>query len=70
MPWISIEMVIHRDAGRALAIALALAHWRVRLRRGPGPTDCLIDVDGEPLLDRLIDLAVLAGERHLPIAFQ
>lgn len=32
--------------------------------------ECFIDVDGEPLLDRLISLARLSSERSLPILFQ
>jgi hypothetical protein len=32
--------------------------------------DCFIDVDGEPLLERLLDLVLLAESRGLPIIFQ
>ncbi|MGO6971319.1 Imm70 family immunity protein [Rhizobium leguminosarum] len=32
--------------------------------------DCFFDVDGEPLLDRLMGLAQLSVERNLPILFQ
>lgn len=32
--------------------------------------ECFIDVDGEPLLERLIGLCRLAQERSLPIVFQ
>jgi hypothetical protein len=32
--------------------------------------ECFIDVDGEPLLERLRDLADLAAERGCPISFQ
>ncbi|ESW89444.1 MULTISPECIES: Imm70 family immunity protein [unclassified Mesorhizobium] len=32
--------------------------------------DCFFDVDGEPLLDRLIGLAQLSTQRNLPILFQ
>jgi len=32
--------------------------------------DCFIDVDGEPLLERLLGLARLAQHRQLPILFQ
>jgi hypothetical protein len=32
--------------------------------------DCFIDVDGEPLLERLVGLAQLAQRRQLPILFQ
>jgi len=49
--------------------------WQARVAKSTGLTatslaECLIDVDGEPLLDRLIGLADLAGERGLPISFQ
>jgi hypothetical protein len=32
--------------------------------------DCFFDVDGEPLLERLIDLARLSQAKDLPILFQ
>ena len=32
--------------------------------------DCFFDVDGEPLLERLINLAKLSQQRNLPILFQ
>ena len=32
--------------------------------------DCFFDVDGEPLLERLLGLARLAQDRRLPILFQ
>lgn len=32
--------------------------------------DCFFDVDGEPLLDRLVSLAQLSVERKQPILFQ
>lgn len=32
--------------------------------------DCFIDVDGEPLLERLLGLVKLAQRRNLPILFQ
>jgi len=32
--------------------------------------DCFIDVDGEPLLERLLGLVKLAQQRKLPILFQ
>jgi hypothetical protein len=32
--------------------------------------DCFFDVDGEPLLERLINLAKLSQQRGLPILFQ
>ena len=33
-------------------------------------SDCFFDVDGEPLVQRLIGLARLSQERNLPILFQ
>ncbi len=49
--------------------------WQAESARtfGVVPTtlrDCFIDVDGEPLLDRLLQLARIAGEKRLPIWFQ
>ena len=32
--------------------------------------DCFIDVDGEPLIERLTELAIMAQHRGLPILFQ
>lgn len=32
--------------------------------------DCFIDIDGEPLIERLLELAKLAQRRKLPILFQ
>ncbi len=32
--------------------------------------DCFIDVDGEPLLERLVGLMRLAQQRKLPVLFQ
>jgi len=32
--------------------------------------DCFFDIDGEPLLDRLINLTKLSQSRNLPILFQ
>lgn len=32
--------------------------------------DCFFDIDGEPLLERLIGLAQLSQQRNLPILFQ
>jgi Immunity protein 70 len=42
-----------------------------RLGLVPGSLrDCFIDVDGEPLIDRMVELARLAGQERLPILFQ
>jgi hypothetical protein len=51
------------------------AEWQKKIakQRGLCPEtlyDCFIDVDGEPLLDRLVGLARLAQRRELPILFQ
>ena len=51
------------------------SEWQqgVAKRIGLNPTnlyDCFMDVDGEPLLERLLDLARLAQRRGLPIVFQ
>jgi len=49
--------------------------WQLEVARSFGivPTslfDCFFDVDGEPLLERLILLARLSQQRGLPILFQ
>jgi len=49
--------------------------WKSEVAKAFGlrPTnlyDCFFDVDGEPLLDRLMGLAQLSAERSLPIIFQ
>src|SRR5688572_10279375 len=50
--------------------------WQAEVAKSMGlsaPTslyDCFIDVDGEPLLERLIGLCQLARARSLPILFQ
>ena len=54
---------------------IPLGGWKayVAKRLGLNPTnlcDCFFDVDGEPLLERLIGLARLAQNRKLPILFQ
>jgi hypothetical protein len=51
------------------------AEWQKNLARSLGlhPDnlyECFIDVDGEPLLERLFNLARLAQRRCLPIFFQ
>jgi len=51
------------------------AEWQkqVAKRNGLRPAnlyDCFIDVDGEPLIERLLGLARLACHRGLPILFQ
>jgi hypothetical protein len=51
------------------------APWQARLARDLGwqPASlagCFLDVDGEPLLDRLIELAETAARAARPISFQ
>jgi hypothetical protein len=51
------------------------SHWQVQVAKTLGARpqtlfDCFIDVDGEPLIDRLISLARLSREKDLPILFQ
>jgi hypothetical protein len=51
------------------------AGWQADVARRFGVSarslrDCFIDVDAEPLLDRLAGLAGLAGREKLPILFQ
>jgi hypothetical protein len=50
------------------------ATWQVNLARQLGLTprnlaECFIDVDGEPLLARLVDLVSISVERDRPIEF-
>lgn len=49
--------------------------WRVDVAKvfGIKPAsfyDCFFDIDGEPLLERLIELAQISQDRNLPILFQ
>ena len=49
--------------------------WQKQVAKGFGLHvnslyDCFFDVDGEPLLERLIALARLSQQRNLPILFQ
>ena len=49
--------------------------WQKRVMNSSGVEignlyDCFFDVDGEPLLERLIGLARLSKNRNLPILFQ
>jgi hypothetical protein len=51
------------------------AEWQVNVAKKCGLRpqslyDCFIDVDGEPLLERLLGLARLAQRRKLPVLFQ
>lgn len=50
-------------------------NWKLEVAKifGLRPTnlyECFFDVDGEPLLDRLMGLAQLSSDRNLPILFQ
>jgi len=54
---------------------IPLNGWKAEVAKmfGIRPTtlaDCFFDVDGEPLLERLLGLARLSQERNLPILFQ
>jgi hypothetical protein len=54
---------------------LFFAEWQKNIAKQHGLCpgnlyDCFIDVDGEPLLERLLGLAQLAQRRQLPILFQ
>ena len=49
--------------------------WQMRVVEEEGLSldnlyDCFFDVDGTPLLERMIDLARLSVQRRLPILFQ
>lgn len=51
------------------------SEWRKRVAKISGLQirnlyDCFFDVDGEPLLERLIGMAQLSQKRELPILFQ
>lgn len=53
----------------------ALSGWQAQVAKTFGIQikslyDCFFDVDGEPLLERLINLAKLSQRRNLPILFQ
>lgn len=50
------------DWQRNLAKSLGIAPKNLK--------DCLIDVDGEPLIERLLELVVISQKRKLPITFQ
>ena len=59
----------------AVMPAVPLDGWKSQVAKllGLRPTslsDCFFDVDGEPLLERLIDLSRLSQDRNLPIIFQ
>jgi hypothetical protein len=54
---------------------VTLDGWKAEVAKmfGIKPTnlaDCFFDVDGEPLLERIIGLAQLSQQRDLPILFQ
>lgn len=55
--------------------AFAAGSWQAQVATTIGVVpsslaDCFIDVDGEPLLERLRELATLAADRCLPVSFQ
>ncbi|CAN7307250.1 Imm70 family immunity protein [Knoellia sp. LjRoot47] len=67
--------VIRHGLAQAEAVAFELGSWQadVARRQGVAPAtlaDCFIDVDGEPLLERLADLVATAESHQRPIEFQ
>ena len=69
------ELNVIADAFRVLPPRAFSSEWQASLAKQLGlrPTslaDSFIDVDGEPLIERLIELASLAKDRDLPILFQ
>jgi len=65
---------IARDAARLPPLELSSSWQRDAMRQaGRVPADlsgCFVDVDGEPLLERLQTLCDVAWESHQPILFQ
>jgi len=69
------ELTIITDRFMQLPPELLGDGWKPEVAKtfGLRPTnlyDCFFDVDGEPLLDRLMGLAQLSVQRSLPIVFQ
>jgi hypothetical protein len=59
----------------AVMPAIPLDGWKLQIAKllGLRPAslyECFFDVDGEPLLERLLDLSRLSQSRNLPIIFQ
>lgn len=72
---LELELTTIAEELAALAPQELPAGWQADKARSIGLTpaslrDCFIDVDGEPLLERLADLARLASRERLPIWFQ
>lgn len=69
------ELAIITESFMQLPVEPLGGDWKPVIARSVGlrPAnlyECFFDVDGEPLLDRLMGLAQLSVERHLPILFQ
>jgi len=69
------ELLAIRAALAQLAPAPFPAGWQAEVSRLEGLrpaslADCFIDVDGEPLIDRLLELTRLAQQEYLAIHFQ
>jgi len=66
--------IIEIEAIQCLPIPLN-SEWQIRIFRNRGMEprnlfECYIDIEGNPLLRRLIDLAKLSQDKNLPILFQ
>lgn len=69
------ELTDIREAFRQLPPIELSSDWQRQVAKNAGLGflslyDCFFDVDGEPLIDRLIGLAKLSQIRKLPIIFQ
>lgn len=69
-----LEEIREGLAGRG-PVAFEAASWQAEVarRQGVAPAtlaDCFIDVDGEPLLERLAMLVATASEHQRPVEFQ
>lgn len=69
------ELAIITERFMQLPVEPLEGDWKPVIARSVGlrPAnlyECFFDVDGEPLVDRLMGLAQLSVERHLPILFQ
>jgi hypothetical protein len=69
------ELVSIRDEFRRRPPIPLSSDWQKQVMKNSGLRintlhDCFFDVDGEPLLERLINLAKLSQSRDLPLLFQ
>ena len=73
---VALEVELEIIAQRFVSLPpVSLDDWKVEVAKAFGIkpaclADCFFDVDGEPLLERLIGLARLSVDRNLPILFQ